>query len=212
MAFIPVPAVARVEILFTRDNQIVENVFHYKFTSVPVVADLSALASALDTIITANWLGSLPGNCSYTGIRVTALDTATAPQFFLAKSPTVPGVASGASLPNNVTIAVKLLTSLRGRSFRGRIYWPGLSSGMVSSDNILSASLTTMLAAVTAMLGPVPSSGNTARMTVVSYITNRVHRSTGLDSQVVTVTSTDSVLDSMRNRLPNHKRRRTPRP
>lgn len=63
----------------------------------------------------------------------------TGPSAELAVS--VPGTASGAAVPPNTSMVISKITALGGRKGRGRMFFPGINEGAVSSAGILDGAL-----------------------------------------------------------------------
>jgi hypothetical protein len=111
------------------------------------------------------------------------------------------GTAGGNPQPNNVTFALARKSGLRGRSFNGRVYWPGISSGQISANNILSAVVAAAMVAALQTL----DDGVTALdaiAVIVSWQHDHVTVTEGVVSEIVDWLFTDTTLDSRRRRLP----------
>jgi hypothetical protein len=111
------------------------------------------------------------------------------------------GTSSGNALPNNVTVATKLLSGLTGRSRRGRKYFVGMSDNNISAgaQNILGAMQTALNQAYEELLTLLTAEDWT--WIIVSLISNGVPRTEGLKTPIIAF-ATNLVLDSMRRRLP----------
>lgn len=121
MPFHPIANCAKVEILMhhTITLQPVVNVLHCAATSAPTQAEVQAYADAVDHAVgsTLNVWGS---QVHYDGTRVTDQNTATGPQ---ALTTTSAGQGTGGNnTAAGVCCLVKLATTLRSRSGRGRIF------------------------------------------------------------------------------------------
>lgn len=200
MAFIPIPNTAQVEYLCRQDNQAVENVLHYFIAAgPPTVSDLEVLAGAAATWWNTALKPLTPTNVSLVGIKVTSLQTNTAPVIEYVTGLPIVGTAGGTALPNNVTVVTRLTTDLRGRSYRGRVYHIGLTTTQVNG-NVLASTFRTSLQAAWAsalVLGTAPA----WTLCVASRFTNGAPRTTGVKTEVTGV-SVNPTLDSQRRRLP----------
>lgn len=199
MAFIPVPNTCRVELVFSQEGQFCENVFHVKQAAPFDAAALASVAAAFVSWHGANLKTMQVSTCSLIKIIATALDSESAPGIEYATGLPVVGTRGNAAMPMNVTVAVKWLTALRGKSFRGRSYHIGLDDQDVTLSALPPASVSAMRGAyfplIAATAGWVPG------LVVVSYRTNNEDRMTGLASEILDC-SVDSTVDSQRRRLP----------
>jgi len=199
MSFQAVPQTIRVEPVFTYDGQFVTNITHYR-NEVPVdAAELLAFAAAWVADWTTLIRPNQPTNVILTAVRVTSLDTEFAPGIEYSAGLPVAGSATGVGLPNNVTVAVRLLTALRGRSYRGRTFHIGVRNTDVSNNLI-----TTLFASnLTTGYNGMRSISTTQEylQVVVSRYEGGVLRPEGI-STVVNAVQVERVIDSQRRRLP----------
>lgn len=135
----------------------------------------------------------------------------------------IPGTNGGTSMPNNVTVAVEMRTSLLGRSFHGRTYFVGMNSGLYDSatPNQLKAASLIDLPAVYELLRNAMAD-TTELITyprdyfplgVVSYVGGEgsttlspIIRDPALFTKATAFVLADPFLDSQRRRLPGHNR------
>lgn len=203
MAFVPVPNVAQLEYIYTWDGQVVQNVLHYGSASLIDTAALNGLTAAALTWWSANLRASISSACSLIAVRATDLTTQTGPVVEDTTGLPLAGTGSSSAQPNNVTVAIKLITASRGRSFRGRVYHVGLPGTAVTANEITSTIRTNLrnayLAALT--LGTAP----TWTLVVASKFTNNAPRTEGLATTVTDV-SVNPTVDSQRRRLPERGR------
>lgn len=86
-------------------------------------AAVNAFATHFDTaFVAAGFASSIPSSCDPSLIQVTDIRSATGPQFTAPLTPASTGTAD--PLPGEVSLVTSIKTALRGRSFRGRWYWP----------------------------------------------------------------------------------------
>lgn len=201
MPFVEVPNTVEVVPQFTYDLQKVANVHHVEKGSAWTTADMEAVAAAyIEWWDTTMKTGYAPTTLSLNSVIVRDLTTQSAPALeFTIGLPLVGTVA--AALPNHVTAAVKWITALRGRSFRGRTYHIGLAEGHVLNNQLAIAVINGLLAAyegLQAALEGTPAGGD---MVVVSKYTGGAERDTGVTTPIIGV-SLDSTVDSQRRRLP----------
>lgn len=199
MPFVPFTAVAKCELIFRQDNQIIENVLHYKALNTFGIEAMELLADSLKT----QWNTSLKqltfSNVSLVAIRITDLTSDISPVVEYVTGLPISGTLTGTALPNNVTVVTKLITLLRGRSYRGRVYQVGLSSTAINGNVLTTTYRTSLQAAWSLML----SMGGEEdwRLVVASRQNNGVIRGEGVATLVESV-SVNPTLDSQRRRLP----------
>lgn len=134
MAFQSVPDTAEVNMIFTMNGVIVQNVFYAELSGGYDEADLQALADKVDLAFPSTWQTEMPPEVSYVKTEVRGLAFAND---IVVESTTSAGVgtATTAVLPNNVTFAIKKTSGLTGRSARGRTYWIGIPRGKLDPDD-----------------------------------------------------------------------------
>lgn len=203
MVFVPAHNVVRVDVVYTWQGEVCENVFHFQGDTTPEPADMTALGTAVQ-----NWrlasLRPLQSNaCLLQKVKVQDLSVANGIGIEQTLSPASQGSLTDPSLPNNCTIAVALKTGFSGRSFRGRSFHIGLTEILRAGNQITSTTQTALIAAYMALRGPF--SVNNYVLGVLSTRTAGAPRAAGLISTVNAVT-VDLNLDSQRRRLPGHNR------
>lgn len=199
--FIPVPNVASVELIYTLNGVVMENVFHVQKGSPFTLAQLQALRGTVNTWESSFFTGFRSSQSQLSRIRTKALDSAGSPteDFFL---PTPrPGANVTTALPGNVTWSVKLATGLAGRSFRGRWYVIGLATNQLgaTSNQINVPTGNSIVSSLNSLLSALAGAGYT--LGVVSYRTGGAYRTTGLFTTALSWTPVNYDLDSMRRRL-----------
>lgn len=203
MAFVPVPNTASLEYIYTWDGQVVQNVLHYGSASLIDTAALNGLTTAALSWWSANLRASISSACSLIAVRATDLTTQTGPVVEDTTGLPLAGTGASSAQPNNVTVAIKLITANRGRSFRGRVYHVGLPGTAVNANEITSTIRTNLrnayLAALTLSTSP------TWTFVVASKFTNNAPRTEGLATPVTDI-SVNPTVDSQRRRLPERGR------
>ena len=114
----------------------------------------------------------------------------------------VPGgitAATSIAMPGNVTVAIKKVTGLRGRSYRGRIYHCGLVQSQVAAQSLTTGVATTLRNAYLPLL-TYPWTDTGWAHVVVSKYTNNAPRVTGVTT-LVTDFTVNNQIDSQRRRL-----------
>jgi hypothetical protein len=198
MAFIPVHGVAEVQMIFSDGSNQMENTY-YAFSDagwneaslLALAADFAAWDLAGAREMRSNTVGLIKVICR-------DLTTETAPTVEIPVTPTQYGALESAVMPGNVTLAIKRSGSLSGRSYRGRIYWIGLTETQCTANRISDSSRNAILGYLDDLTDTL--AGSDILLGVVSRYTAGAPRTTG----VFTSTphwSADVDLDSQRRRL-----------
>jgi hypothetical protein len=199
MAFVPIPNAAQLEFIYQWDGQIVENVLTYKILVDVTAANLQVLTTAAIAWWSANLKPLQSNQAALLTVKATDLSSQTGPVVEDTTGLPIVGTGGTASVPNNVSIAVKLITANRGRSYRGRIYHIGLPTSTVTGNTVAGATRTSLrnawLAALTLGTAPIWT------LAVGSRYTANAPRVTGIATTVTDI-SVNSVVDSQRRRLP----------
>lgn len=200
--FVPCPNTAQVTMFYFSNGQKVANVWHFLGTSPWTNTSLVALNGYMLAWEAAQAAPARSTDVECYGCYSVDLSSQTGP--FAQTAAAIFGSVPGNPLPNNVSLAVKMGTALRGRSYRGRHYWIGLTDGQLSADAQSVAA--TPAAAIAAILdhvrtGAIPNGG----ALVVRSIRNAgAWRTTGVMTPCTGFTLVDTFVDSQRRRLPSH--------
>ena len=207
MPFVPVPNTALVEVRLEQDLQRVENTLWF-LRETPWAVD--ALL-ALNNYITAWWIDTMSPLVSNTvslrEVACTDMASATGPQVTLPPPLPQDGQNTAPALPNNVTISVSFRTAQRGRSFRGRNYFIGLTEADVVANTVIGVQVTAIQDAYEELL----TVGDTvtgvewvavSRFSGVDADGDPIPRVTGISTPIISVTVVDPIIDSQRRRLP----------
>jgi hypothetical protein len=201
--FIPFPNGAQLVARYFQAGEKVENVFHFQGGATWTSTLLASLATTYASWETAHG-ASIRGTSTQLH-EVYCVDLSVDEGQWDVSAQTIDGTDTAVQLPNNVTLAVKWITSQRGRSFRGRTYHIGLTEDMRSTvdPNMLSpANITAFQARYRLLLTATwPNSGV---MCVASRRHNGAPRTTGVMTPITDCSFTDPVFDSARRRLPFH--------
>lgn len=200
MAYVPALNTVQAELIYNWDLQICENVLHFEAAgaiSQPNMTDLGAfLVNYWDTELKA----SMPTNLSLTKVRLTDLTLQTGPVIEYTTGLPILGTNASPSLPNNCALVLTKRTAFRGRSFRGRVYLPGLTEAFTTGNTVDPTFVTNRLADFNGLIN-FTAGTETWTMVVVSRISNGVERSTATLTPVLNFSS-DGIVDSQRSRLP----------
>ena len=207
MPFVPVLNTVLVEIRMLLDSQRVENTLYFSSGSPPS----SPAMATLGNNIIAWWLENIAPITS-TGVVVrevvvTDLTSDIGPQVTVVPATPLAGLVADETLPNNVSIAVSFRTEQRGRSFRGRNYFVGLTDGFVNGNNVLGTFADDLVAAYdllnTTPFAPTWTWSVVSRFSGVDPVTgDPIPRATGVITPITTVLVTDFTVDTQRRRLP----------
>lgn len=205
MAFIPAVNTARVEMVFSQGAQIVENVYHVLNSTGWDVPGLQLLGLTFIDWWNDNLRTQSSDNLSLNNVKVRDMTTASSPAVEVATGLPLVGTST-VPLPNSSTLAVKWITGLAGRSFRGRTYHLGLSQGTLVNPNQITAAFHTILQdAYDALVAAVIAGG--AELVVASFFSGvgsggaPIPRSTAVLTPIISA-AVNNVLDSQRRRLP----------
>lgn len=200
MATIPVPNVVQLELIYTFNSDVMENVLHYQIPGTANADDLTALAAAAYTEWVTNLRASISQSVFLRSIKVTDLTTNVSPTVTWGVGLPQAGSLVGTPAPNNVTCCFTKRTNLRGRNNRGRIYWPLLATSEIT-NNVLSGARVTAIVNGLANFRVLNTALGDWEMVVVSRYFNNSPRASGIFTPVTNFTS-DGIVDSQRRRLP----------
>lgn len=140
------------------------NVMHF----VQSGTDPASLAALIDAHVTATMWSQTAEHCHVNQINITPLDGSGVSFPFVTGSGTkYSGEVTGGSIIPQVATIIKMLTSQRGRSFRGRIFLPFTCEEVLSIGNIAGATITQLNTAWVAFHNAMHSAG--AELAVASY-------------------------------------------
>jgi len=202
MATPATPNTAAVHVRGTLDGQQTENTFFYELAAGITQVLLDELVGAIVTEVISEWLPQLPTTWIGREVFAEDLTASSGLQSYATDIFGEPGSLGGTPLPNHVTIALARKSALQGRSFRGRVYWQGLSTAsLAASINTISTTF------ATAVLNAIAAIDNAAialdwQPVIVSYYSLGTTRATGLTTPIVLWQTTDLTIDSRRRRLP----------
>lgn len=211
MAFVPVPNTVLVELRMTQDSQEVENTLYFDSGAPNTVVAMTGLAGDI-----ASWWENELAVLTHTGVQlrevvVTDLGSATGPQVTFAPPIAAFGGVGGDALPMNVSFSVGFNTAQRGRSFRGRNFFIGLAESQVTGNQVNGGVIAAIVDAYELLLGsPFTDFGAwsvASRFSGVDPTTGKpIPRVTGIATPIISVSASDSIVDSQRRRLPGRGR------
>lgn len=200
-----VPALHTVEIVANYRNrnnqQVAKNVYHARKRIGGVGAsDVERMA----TVIMPAWetgqgktVRSTEVEC--TGFTVRDLGSVDSFVYDNVLATPIQGTVANAVLPMHTTIAIKFITGLAGRSFRGRTYWIGLYESSVTGDFVSGSVVTSIKSKLDNLKAALDAEG--WDFVVVSKFANGAPREAAVVTNIAAVASTDNRVDTQRRRL-----------
>lgn len=202
MAYQPVAATALVELIYTYFGQRVENTLYFRHAATGwTEPELAALAQALQ-----NWwvgeLQSLTSNAAtLVQIDVTDLSTQFGPKLQVPVTPPQAGAEVNEGEPGNVSFCTTFSTGQRGRAFRGRNFFVGLTTGFVTGNTVSNAFATTLRNGYDTLIGATYLPVGVIWVHVARVVNGVVQMPTALTVPVIAAVHADLFVDSMRRRL-----------
>lgn len=206
----PARGVAEVRMRYLLDFENTENVYHVEHGSLDPwpLADMEDLASTFEAWESTDGSTVRSVSAHLIEVVVTDLTSLTTQKVTRPTSPVITGAIGGDSLPNNATIAIKADINNRGRGKSGRVFWIGLAESQVTGNAINTAARDAIVLALNNLRADVLALDPAYHMVVVHRKENNIRPAEASWSAIASFSTTDSTIDSQKNRLPNHKRRR----
>lgn len=203
MAFQPVLDTAQIEHIFTLHGVAVQNVHYAEIPGGYALANLQALADAIDAAFATTFTLDMPSEVSYirTDVRGLAVENdLVATQNAGAGT----GTHAGVALPSNVTFALKKSSGLTGRSARGRTFWIGVPDNVAtgSGENFVTSAWADAAEADIDFLRAAINGVAGWNAVLVSRFQNKVKRAAGKTFPWLSTSYIDQRLDTQRSRLP----------
>lgn len=134
--FVPCPNTAKVVMHFTYDGQDIQNVYHVEKGVPWTVSEQTALAAEFAAWFDESVQQAVSSEYQLTEILVNDLTTQSSPGITYTGTLPISGAASGDPEPASVSVVCSWHTSLRGKSYRGRSYWAGLTDVQINKNTI----------------------------------------------------------------------------
>lgn len=201
MPFVPVEKCAQFELRYTAAGQQCANTLYFRQGS-PWTA--LQLATACESLY--NWWVDVLAPTVSTGVTLRevygfSLETDSAPTATYAPSTPSAGTDVSPLLPNNVSLAVSFRTNRRGRAYRGRNYFLGLTESQVVESTVVETRVNAIAVAYQQLI-PEDTVIPGATWVVVHRYNGRIPLGVGESEPVTSVAIVDPVVDSQRRRLP----------
>lgn len=200
MPFVPVPGAAFCAVGLELDGQ---NIQVCLDVAVPTetIGALEDAAAGLFGLWAEHLMPNLSGDLTLLSAVCAGLASESSPIGVFVPSSPVLGSVTAASLPNNVAYCISKYTGLRGRSFRGRMFIPGIpENARTTASHVDPAFRVSIATGCASLLGGMISGGFPP--VVVSRFTAGAARATGIATPITQLAPVDDVLDSQRRRLP----------
>lgn len=207
MPFVPVTNTVLAELRYDYLNQQVENTLWFLGDDAPDVSSMTALGVAL-----VDWWSSGIQQLQNVAVAlrevvITDMTSDTGPQVTHVGPLPLNGEVAEEPLPMNDTLAISFRTGNRGRSFRGRNYFVGMSRTQYVGNEATGAFINAYTTAYEGLLGGAATPAWTwvvaSRFSGIDGVTGKpIPRVSGIATPILTVTVADSIMDSQRRRLP----------
>lgn len=109
------------------------------------VGDEQACVNAIDGAWVTEMKTSVPNTVTMDDTLLYVGQSSGDPVVYQSQSAPTVGTSSGTSVPPNVAVLIKKQTGTAGRAFRGRMFFPGVSEGLVSPAGVLDSALITQM-------------------------------------------------------------------
>lgn len=200
--------VAQVSLFYQLGGENMQNVYYVK-SDVPWTQ--SALTDMLTTFTnwettTASLLRSEQVSCVRgKAVDLTSLSSPMVDSIFV--SPLVGQVAFPA-MPGNVTYSIKADIGERGRGRAGRKFWIGLAEPMCAENGCIDSFSDDIADALSTLITDLVTANPDWTLGILHTVVSGAPITPALFSPIINWVVTDLILDSLRTRLPGHKRRR----
>jgi hypothetical protein len=129
-------------------GQTVEICLGFLKNSAVTLTDMSALVAAMEVWRQTHFNALISSDVLCNQWYALSLSTSSSPSLIVPITVNTHGVAAAGTVPNNVSLVTTFQTDLRGRSYRGRAYLPGISTANIDSpteaDPTFAATATTV--------------------------------------------------------------------
>lgn len=188
-------------VIYTMDGVPIQNTLHFQRVGA-TPADAQELANDLVAGWEANVMPFLSVKLKLNSVIVVDQQAEGSTVAFSPPAGTGVGGEGGESLPNETAFCISFHTARRGRSYRGRIYIPGISEASRDGTNRVQALFATnmRIGIQNTLFGSI---GTTWIPCVLSRYFAGALRPLGVLTPITEIGFTDLVLDSQRRRKPS---------
>lgn len=200
MAFIPVPNTCELLVIGSWVGQEIVTTFNFKFPSPITIGQMTAMA--IQGVL--SWQDHIMPQTSekygLTSVKCTDISSATGSVGQSFPGAPISGTVGGPSVNLNAAMVISEHTLLRGRSYRGRIYVPGIpQSDLANAGQMGDGARIAVIDAYTDFINDLEIAYSCVHV-VVSRQQNNVPLTTGIATEIETY-SANVDLDSQRRRL-----------
>jgi hypothetical protein len=208
------PGIARFELKMRVPDNIIENVFHVRKTSLGLwtEAELDAAKAAFVTWFTTYYSTRLSDQLGLFEIVATDLTSLFGIRKVYGVSPALLGGLTGEYLPANVTFALKASIAKRGRGTSGRIFWASIVDSQIVNQQLDSTEAGLFIGIMGQLITAMAALAGMDGLVVPHFMVGGAHPPSVTADKVVSYSYSDLWLDSQRDRLPAHKKHKKPTP
>lgn len=199
LPFIPFVDCAESVLRFTLGGRPAFVTINTKRTGGYTLTDLQHLAEDLIAWWSADCRGNFSHELVLQDVKSSGLTTAVDPVATVACTTNCDGANVGASVPNQVAAVITRYTALRGRSYRGRMYWPGTPQDALGSTREITLLQQTALSLMISQLPGALATHGSGEV-ILSRYNGGVRRTIGV-ATAVTSYQVRTVLGTIRNRV-----------
>jgi|SRR5690349_13031395 len=208
MAHQDIAATVSVVVKYHMDGELAENVFHAKATGVIDETAINDLHSVFLTWLNGTWDTIASEDWTADEIIITDQSSLAGLRRDFPISPPIVGLVASPGAAANSTLAVHASIGRRGRGINGRTFWIGLAENQTDKDHVIAATGTAIVAALNDLATAVASTVGWEGLAIPHLVVAGVRPPVAQSDVVVDYSLADLVLDSQRDRLPGHRRRK----
>jgi hypothetical protein len=205
-----VNATVRVEIQYFMQNNNAANVMHAKYTGTIGLSDLDALAAVFVAWLNTEWAPLAASAWTANSITITDLGSLSGSRKSYPISPPTPGAIVADALAASSTIAIKEDLGHRGRGTSGRVFWVGLAESQAAGNTVGTTVMADILTALTTLNTNVTGLDAFLGLAVPHLVVNKIPVNPANSEVVVGFLATNDQIDSQKDRLPFHKKKKFP--
>jgi hypothetical protein len=198
--FIPAANTCKVALYFDTAGGKAMNILHFRRDAGWTESDLRTFHGLISAAWDTNMSPLQSNTIVLSRIVVTDIGAEDSFEYDAVPPDDLTGGDTSPVMPNNVTVATKFTTGHAGRSFRGRVYFVGLTEINCVGDELTSGAQSGINDGWTDFFGELNDGDLEAELVIVSYCHDGAWRSTATVTPVTGI-STEITLDSMRTRL-----------
>lgn len=204
------PGILQVELKMLQGNTNMSNIFHVDNGGgvVWTRTNMDSIAGVFQTWFQNSASAQMSSSVTLIDKVLTDLTSLAGLRVVYGEETPPAGQLTSPALPPNVTFATRLNIALRGRGTSGRIFWPGLTEEQITFDTLSKTTADLIVSAMDNLIAAIPAAVPGAALVVLSRYSAGVKRPNGVGIPVVSASYSDLTLDSQKDRLPNHRRKR----